>query len=163
MMRHRQRHLHKTIVEHLRGELTDLGWFDGLFGAPGITLIDYEPIAAGTTPAVNTVAVSIGDQFEDKADELGGGVMSCTYVLFVDVYGGPKNESVSVALADDIKDALTDVIVPLLDFTTDPAGDLTEHSIEFESVLVEVIPSAATTLDKRTWRAVKAMARLYHG
>lgn len=161
-MRHRQRHLHKTILEHLRAELTDLGWDVGLFGAPGITLIDYEAIAAGETPAENTVAVSIGDQLDDQVYELGGGLIRCEYVLFVDIYGGVK-EPVSIALADDIKDALWEQIIPLRDFTTDPAGVETDDQIEFERILVEVIPSAATTLDKRTWRSVKATAVLYHG
>jgi hypothetical protein len=161
-MRHRQRHLHKTVLEYLRTELTALGWDDGLFGTPGITLVDYEPIAAGETPAENTVAVSIGNQLEDQVFELGGGLLRCEYVLFVDIYGG-NAEAVSVALADDIKDALWEEIIPLRDYTSDAAGVETTDQIEFERILVEVIPSAATTLDKRTWRSVKAMAVLYHG
>lgn len=159
-MRHRQRHLHKTILEHLRAELDALGWFDGLFGAPGITLIDHEPLASGENPAPYTVAVSIGDQLDDRPAELGGGITSCEYVLFVDIYGD-RNESIPAALADDIKDALTDQVISLLDFTSDADGVATEHVIEFERVMVEIIPSAATTMDKRSWRSVKAMAVLY--
>jgi hypothetical protein len=53
---------------------------------------------------------------------------------------------------------LTSEVIPLRDFTTDPAGVVTDSQIEFEDVLVEQIPTATTTLDKRSWRAVKATA-----
>lgn len=157
-MRHRQRHLHKTIVEYLRTELTALGWVSGLFGEPGITLIDYEPIEAGVTPEYNTVAVSIGDQLADKEYELGG-LLFTGYALFVDIY--PSNEPVGIALADDIKDLLSARLISLKDYTTDAAGVVTDFQIEFEDVLVEVLTSAATTLDKRLWRSVKSIAYLY--
>lgn len=157
-MRHRQRHLHKTVVEYLRTELTALDWDTGLFGTPGITLIDYEPIEAGVTPVYNTVAVSIGDQLADREWELGG-LLVTGYALFIDVY--PSSEPVGIALADDIKDLLTNVAIPLKDFTSDADGVETSFQIEFEDVLVEVLTSAATTLDKRLWRSVKSIAHLY--
>ena len=157
-MRHRQRHLHKTIVEYLRTELSALGWDDGLFGTPPITLLDYEPQEAGVTPEYNTVAVSIGDQLEDKEWELGG-LLATGYTLFVDIY--PSNEPVGIALADDIKDLLSGEVIALKDYTTDPDGEDTSFQIEFQDVIVEVLASAATTLDKRQWRAVKSMAYLY--
>lgn len=157
-MRHRQRHLHYTILKHLREELTLLGWTsgDGNFGSPLVTFLDYEPIEAGKTPALNTVAVSMGDQGEDTAFEMGGGMYECRYTVFVDIY--PANEPIGVALADDIKFAMVDEIIPLKVFTTDPNGVEVDAQIEFDDVMVEVIPSAASTLDKRSWRAVKATA-----
>lgn len=160
-MRHRQRHLHATIVQYLRQALTDDGWVDAPvnFGTVPITLLDYEPQQAGETPAPNTVAISIGHQGADNAWELGGGVYECQYTLFVDVYA--VKEAIGVAIADDIKDALVDRVIALRDFTTDPAGVEVDAQIEFNAVMVEVIPSAASSLDKRTWRAVKAMAALY--
>lgn len=161
-MRHRQRHLHYTILKHLREELTLLGWTsgDGNFGSPLVTFLDYEPIEAGKTPALNTVAVSMGDQGEDNAFELGGGLYECRYTVFIDIY--PSNEAVGAALGDDIKDSLTDNVLSLLDFTSSADGAETTAEIEFDSVLVEVIPTATTTLDKRSWRAVKATAILYY-
>lgn len=154
-MRHRQRHLHATIVRHLTEQLTSLGWVNAPvnFAAAPITILGYEPQAAGKTPAPNTVAISIEDQGEDEPFELGG-LESCNYTLFVDIYG--QNEPVGIAIADDVKDSLTHAGLPLLDFTHTPTP--TDEWIEFEHVLVENIPSAATTLDKRTWRAVKATA-----
>lgn len=156
-MRHRQRHLHATLVKFVREQLDELGWINAPvnFGSTPVTVIDYEPQQAGETPAYNTVAVSIGDQGEDEAYEMGG-LSSCRYALFVDVY--PEVEAIGVALAEDIKHMLVDRYVPLLDFNRVAGGEPTDEMIELESVMVEVIPTAATTLDKRTWRAVKATA-----
>lgn len=160
-MRHRQRHVHKTILEYVRTGLTAYGWMTdpAPFGGPKVTLIDYEPISAGETPEFNTVAVSIGNQGEDKPFELGAGLYETRYAMFVDVF--PTNEAVGVALAEDLKDLLSEEVITLRDWTHNPAGDLTTDQIEFEYVLVEVIPTATTTVDKRSWRSVKATACLY--
>lgn len=159
-MRHRQRHLHATLVKHIRDSLVDLGWINAPvnFGGTPVTVLDYQPQEAGVTPAANTVAVSIGHEGTEDPYEMGGGV-SCAYVLFVDVYG--ENEPVGVALADDIKQMLVERYLPLRDFTTSADGVETEDLIELESVLIEVVSTATTTLDKRSWRAVKATAVCY--
>jgi hypothetical protein len=159
-MRHQTRHLHRTVLKAVESELTDLGWFGdpAPFGTTKITLIDYEPQSAGQTPAPNTVAVSVGDVGEAEDYELGG-LRSKRYPIFVDIY--PTKEAVGVAIADDVADLLTDSIIPLRDYTTDAAGVPTDARIEFETVMVETLASAATTLDKRTWRAVKAVAVCY--
>lgn len=160
-MRHRQRHVHKTILEHLRTALDDGDWLGDQvpYGATPVTLIDYEPQQAGVTPAPNTVAVSIGDQGDDEPEEMGGGLLSCDYALFVDIYG--ENEPIGVAIADDIKAALSGQIITLRDYTSDADGDEVDAKIEFEFVTVERFDVATTTVDKRTWRAVKAIACCY--
>jgi hypothetical protein len=157
-MRFRQRHLHATIVGHIRSALTTGGWLSEPvnFGTTPVTLLDYEPQQAGETPAFNTVAVSIGHQGADEDFELGGGLATCSYTVFVDIYG--ESEPIGVAIGDDIKDCLTNMVVALRDFTADPAGVEVEAQIEFEDVMVETLTSAASTLDKRSWRAVKATA-----
>jgi hypothetical protein len=160
-MRHRQRHAHKTLLEHLREELTDLGWFadPACFGTTPITLVDYQPLEAGETPALNTVAVSFGDQLADLDHELGGGLTRRDYVVFIDIYGA--SEPIGVAIGDDIKDALTFGTIALLDYTTDPAGVPVDAQLEFNHVIVETIPTATSTLDKRSWRCVKATVSCY--
>lgn len=160
-MRHRQRHVHATIVQHVREILDAAGWISDPvnFGTTPVTLIDYEPQQAGVTPAFNTVAVSIGDQSQDNVMELGGGLHECRYALFIDIY--PIQESIGIAIADDLKAELTDQLIPLKDFTLDPLGVEVESQIEFDAVIVEVVPSAATTLDKRSWRVVKATAACF--
>lgn len=154
-MRHRQRHVHATIVRHLREELIALGWVNVPvnFGTTPVTVIDYEPQQAGETPAFNTVAVSINHQGADEEYELGG-LQQVDFTLFVDIYG--EHEPIGVAIGDDIKDSLVKGL-PLLDFTNSPPT-ATDSWLEFENVLVEQIPTATTTLDKRSWRAVKATA-----
>lgn len=160
-MRHRQRHVHKTILEMIRDDLAAGDWFEdpAPFGTPAITLVDYQPLEAGETPALNTVAVSIGDQAEDLDHELGGGLTRRDYIVFVDIFGA--SEPVGVAIAEDIKDALTFRVAALRDYTTDAAGVVTAEELEFERVVVETIPTSTTTLDKRTWRAVKATVCCY--
>lgn len=160
-MRHRQRHVHKTIFEHLRSALETSGWLgDNVpYAATKVTMIDYEPQEAGETPELNTVAVSIESQGEDEPMELGGGLYRCDYILFVDVYG--ENEPIGISIADDIKMALNEAVISLLDYTTDADGEETDGQIEFERVRVEKIPTGQTTLDKRSWRVVKAAACCY--
>ncbi len=161
-MRHRERHVLQTIVDHLRGVLTGGGWMDepGLFGGPVVTLVDVQPVEAGVTPDPNTVAVTFGDQGEDLPEEMGDGLMTTSFTLFVDIF--PTDASVGRALAGDIKDGLTDQVIPVRDYSALSAGEVTDEQIEFEHVLVETIPTGATLLDKRTWRVVKAMAVTYH-
>lgn len=160
-MRHQERHLHQTIVKHLQAALTNLDWFEdpAPFGAEPATLIGYQPLEAGETPAYNTVAVTMGDSTASEAFELGGGLYMRSYAVFVDVYG--ESEPVGAAIADDIRDSLTDHLIALKDFTYTSAGEVTDAQVEFESVMTERVPTATTTLDKRTWRSVKATAVVY--
>lgn len=160
-MRHRQRHVHRTIYDHLKTALTELDWIGGTapWGQPSVVLIDYEPQAAGKTPADNTVSVSIGHQGPSDPYELGGGIHECRYTVFIDVY--PTTEAVGVAIADDIKDAIDEYTIPLLDFTTASDGVATDALIEFTDVEVEPLQTNAVGLDKRSWRAVKAIAACY--
>ena len=159
-MRHRQRHVHATIVQYLTAYLDNAGWITAPvnFGTTPVTVLDYEPQEAGETPAFNTVAISVGNQGADEPEEMGA-LHSCRYTIFCDVY--PTSEPIGVAIADDIKDALTEEIIPVRDFTTSAAGTVTNDEIEFELVMVEKIPTATTTLDKRSWRSVKTQAVVY--
>lgn len=53
----------------------------------------------------NTVFVSFGDEPDHRPQELGGGMLRIEHVFFVDILG--VDESISLALASDIKDRLT--------------------------------------------------------
>lgn len=161
-MRHRTRHIHKTVVEHVRAVLDTNDWlesppvnFAGLNTEP-VTLIDYEPQYLGETPVYNTVAVSLGDEGSDDDFQLGDWGKVVRIPLFVDVY--PINEPIGIAIADDLKVGLTDLVLPIKDFTTVPPGD-TEGLIEMEDVMVEQLKSAV--MDKRSWRCVKAVLVVY--
>ena len=90
---------------------------------------------------------------------MGGGLTRRDYVLFVDIYAA--SEPIGVAISEDVKDALTNRVLTLRDYTADAAGALTDDTIDFEAVVVETIPTATSTLDKRSWRTVKAIACCY--
>jgi hypothetical protein len=161
-MRFRQRHVHATIVKHISKGLGDFGWYGTLipqvpvnFGASPVVIMDYEPQQAGETPAPNTVAISIDHQGKNEAFELGG-LQECEYTVFIDIYG--ENESIGISIADDVKDLISDESMPVLDFTSNPEGDVSDLWLEFEDVIVEKIPGGTSTVDKRSWRAVKATA-----
>lgn len=161
VLRHRQRHVHATIVAHVNEILTGFGWKSSPapFRTTPVTVLDYEPQKAGITPQANTVAVSIDEEGEDVAFELGGGVYTCPYTTFIDIY--PASEPVGIALAGDLKHELTEGIIPLRDFTSDPDGEVVDAQIEFEHTLVEIPPIATTSVDKRNWRVVKTTAVCY--
>lgn len=158
-MRHRQRHVHATIVGHVIDQMTALGWVNDPvnFATTPVTVLDYEPQQAGETPALNTVAVSIDHEGADEEYELGG-LETVEYTVFIDVYA--ENEPIGIAISTDIKDSIKHAALSVLDFTQTPAA-VTDSYMEFEHVIVETIPTATTTLDKRTWRSVKAMAVVY--
>lgn len=161
-MRHRTRHIHKTLVEHVRSVLNTTDWLDepptnfpGVNTEP-VTLVDYEPQYLGEVPAYNTVAVSLGDQGSDDDYQLGDWSKVVRIPLFVDVY--PINEAIGVAIADDLKVGLVDLVLPISDYSTSPAT-ATQGIIEIEDVTVERLQS--TLLDKRSWRCVKATLNVY--
>jgi hypothetical protein len=160
-MRFRQRHVHKTLVDYVVAELTDKGWVEDPvnFGVTPVTFVTAVPEFGGTTIARNTVAITLGDEPEDRDEELGGGLISCDFVLFVDVFG--EDASTAVSIASDLKDSLKHKKLPVRDYTSNPAGDVTTATLELEDVMIETPPVATTNVDKRFWRVVKAMAIYY--
>lgn len=160
-MRFRPRHVHQTVVEALTVELTARGWVNSPvnFGAVPITIVDYQPIEAGENIAVNTVAISMGDETATDPFELGAGLREVSWPVFVDVY--PTSESLGLSVADDVKSYLTDLQLPLRDFTTNSNGTPTSEWLEFEDVMVEKLTSNST-IDKRIWRSVKSTVTCYH-
>lgn len=161
-MRHRQRHLHKTLCEHVRGLLDAGGWFgpNVPFGAAPAVLQEMAPDDLTTMPAPDTVAVSMGTEAGVDDEEIGGGLLSCRTEFYVDVFG--QDLSTAVALSSDVRDGLSRATVPLLDFSTNPAGDPTGGLIEFDEVAID-IPPVASQLDKRCWRVVTGGATVFFG
>lgn len=160
-MRFRNRHAHETVVKYITEALTEAGWVTPPinFGAAPVTILSYQPVEAGEAPKENTVAISFGDETPNLEWELGG-IEIVTWALFVDIYC--ERIPVSESIAADVKDMLTDVVLELLDFTTNDAGVPTTDQLQFEDVAVEIVPSTAS-IDKRTWRSVKAMCHCYFG
>jgi hypothetical protein len=160
-MRFRQRHVHKTLVDYVTAQLTTKGWVDDPvnFGVTPVTFLTAIPEFGGQAVAKNTVAISLGDEPMDRDEELGGGLISCDFVLFVDIFG--EDASTAVSIASDVKDSLKYQILPVKDYTSNPAGDVTTAVLELEDVVIETPPVATSNVDKRFWRVVKAMAVYY--
>jgi hypothetical protein len=159
-LRFRQRHVHETCLHYIRTALDDLGWRTPPinFGTRPVTLLEYQPEEAGAQVVPNTVAVTMGDEPEDVDEELGAGLQSCDYTLFVDVYGA--NAPVASSIASDLKAALKNRLIPMRDYSTEDAGVATQHTIEFNTVMIDR-PTPTGGVDKRYWRVVKATATLY--
>lgn len=161
-LRFRQRHVHQTLVDHIKATLIATGWVSAPvnFATTPVTVIDFQPQVGGVTVAPNTVAVTLGSEDEDLDEELGAGLISCEHMLFVDIYGADGATATSIAA--DLKDGLKHRIVPLRDYTTNPAGVLVPGAqLEMDGVLIETPAVATTNVDKRFWRVVKATATLY--
>lgn len=158
-MRFRQRHVHATLVDLVQQGLTARGWVNPPinFGVTPVTFMTVQPEQGGIAVPKNTVAISIGDEPADLPYEMGG-LSSCSHVLFVDVYG--EDGSTAASIASDVKALLKHKVIPLYDHTTAPPV-ATQDTIELDDVMISTPPVAASNVDKRFWRVVKAMAILY--
>jgi hypothetical protein len=161
-MRHRTRHIHQTVIQHVTDSLLAHGWINPPinYGSSPVEIQEFEPFGEGAVqPDGNLVAVTIEDSSEDTDEELGGMLISGHYMLYVDVVG--ETIPLSVAIADDLRVILKNRIIPVKDFTADPAGVAVEGmSIEFVEVNVDV-PPAASSVDKRTWRVVSCLCDVF--
>lgn len=163
-IRFRSRHVRQTIADYIEAGLTDLGWVNAPtnFGAIPLTFqeVDPEEPQQGIQVLPNTVSTSLGDEPDDEEYELGGGLESVEFPVFVDVYA--ENNSMAVSIASDIKQLLKHTVIPVTDYTGTPTPHPTEY-MEFESVIGPERPPASigATEFKRHWRVVKAIAVVY--
>lgn len=163
-LRHKQRLVHRQIVNLLRLGLLEFGWVDEpvIFAATPVTLLDSQPDERGEPIAPNTVTVTMGDEQEDLGEELGyayGGLESTEIPLFVDIYG--ERQGISIALGADIKLILKNRMLPLLDWDDTPTGAM----FEVDEVFGPEAPDASVNVGaenfKRHWRVVKARIIIY--
>jgi len=161
-IRFRSRHLHATLAHLLRTELAALGWMNtpAVFGAAPVTVVDYQPDERGEPIARNTVAVTIGDVGQDEDEELGGGLRSAWYPMFVDIY--MQESALSIAMADDLRDILDDRVLPVVNqITGEPFEGVT---VRVEEVIGPERPQANIGAEafKKNWRIIRAGLRLYY-
>jgi len=164
IIRHKQRLVHKQLVDVLQAGLAEMGWVNEpvLFAATPVTLVDYQPEERGKPIAPNTVAISMGDEQDDAGAELGsamGGLQSVEIPLFVDIYG--EQQAISIALGADVKYLLKNKVMPLLGWDGAPTG----ATLEIDDVFGPETPGEANTAGaenfKRHWRVVKARTITY--
>lgn len=161
-MRHRSRHVLQSVVQHLKTQLTALNWNTTTgFNEHPVNLVAYMVDEKDTSIPPNTVAVNFGDESDEVGEELGDGLVSSTWVVFVDVYG--ENQAVALALADDIKDVFRGRInglrpyLQLTDFTAVPPT-VTMDLLEFDGTE----RSKPLNNDyRRNWQVVKTTVTCY--
>jgi hypothetical protein len=160
-MRHRLRHVQQTIADHVEQGLIELGWVEPPinFGASPVRFQDVEPDAARRLEG-NVVGVVIEDEGPVSEFELGGGVEQVDYDLGVSVYA--ESSGIAMALADDIKDLVSNRVIPLLDYTQQPPTPVPGHHIELVDVRVQRRTAGEIGFEsKRSWRVLDGVARLY--
>lgn len=164
-LRFRIRHVHKTVADYIEAEMVTLGWVNAPvnFDTVPMTFLEFQPDEAGKAIAANTVAITLGDEGAAEDEEMGDGLRAVAYPLFVDIYGA--NQSIAASIASDIKTLLEDHYMPVLDFTTNPAGVPTTEQIELDKdeVTVERPNAAVGATDfRRFWRIVKSTVVVHY-
>ncbi len=160
-LRFRPRHLQRTLLAHLRADLD--GWITEPtnFGTRPITVLDYQPDEAGVQIEPNTLALTLGDWAAERPEQLGGGLASNDYAVFIDFYGA--SAAIALSVVADIHHLFTNAEFPLLDYSTDPPTETSEY-IVCEDVVVERPLAALASSDfRRSWRVVKLTASVVHG
>jgi hypothetical protein len=162
-IRFRTRFVHATVVTYLREQMSDLGWTTPPinFGTTKMTILENAPDERDGAVPVNTVVVTLGNLDITDEEELGaasGGLSSMAYPVFFDIY--MDEQSLSVAVADDIRDIFENLHLPLIDQIT--GGLVPNAKISFEDTVGPERPDAAGGEGfRRYWRVVKTTARLY--
>lgn len=164
-MRFRIRHLHKTVADFLEAELALLGWVNAPvnFGVTPVTFLEFQPDASEIKTQVlpNTVAITVGDEQSASDEELGDGLKSIDFPLFVDIYG--EKRAIAQSIASDVKDLLSDRYLYITDFTGAPTVTNEQIEIAKESVFMETPPAAAAAQDiRRNWIVVKATLTVFY-
>lgn len=159
------RHVHQTVATFIEEQLDHLGWVNSPvnFGTQGFVFEEIEPEAAGEGDlAYNTVSITLGDTPAEEPEEIGASFYSVSIPVFVDVYA--VEQSIAVSVCDDVRRVLTDMAIPLFDFTAAPPTPFDGSYIEFEQVIGPRRPQTsieAVAPMVRNWRIVKALAVTY--
>lgn len=164
-LRHSARHVHHTVLEYLREQLTTLKWI----GPPETTPFGATPVDLSATHPpewrqdqklqAGKVAVTLGDELGSDLEELGGPLSSVEHPIFVDIY--MDDESIALALALDVRDIFYGRIagsrrwLPILDFSQSPPTEVPNWHLEFEDI-TRVRPDDATA-----WQVVKVTATTF--
>jgi hypothetical protein len=158
-VRFRSRHVARTIFAYVSQRMTEAGWVNDPvnFGATPVTLQEAPPEDV-TTIAMNTVAVTVGDEPADFDEQLGGGLVSVEYPVLVDIFG--ESYSLSQSIAADVKDALARRAIAVYDWSGSGPTLLEGSLIEFFEVSGARTPASPQALAgaARHWRVLTAVA-----
>ena len=160
-LRFRGRHVQQTIASYVAQQMDTLGWVSAPINFAGtpMTFIESVPeeTAANTAVAPNTLAITLGDEPDELEEQLGGGLYTVRYPLFIDIYGESYSGSRSIAI--DVKDILTRKSIPVFDWSAVPTQVLGSW-IEFENVRGPGTPQGSLNASgfRKFWRTVTGQA-----
>lgn len=156
-LRHPSRHIHQTLVDHVRTILTSTGWVDAPinYGARAVSIQEVEPRTPEKVEP-NVVAVTIDFPTNPLEAELGDGLTIRSYQLFVDVLA--ENDSTCKAICDDLIEGLLHARILVHDYNS---GLDTTWMIHLDDLDVDE-PPAAGQVDRSTWRVVTGPAEVYY-
>lgn len=158
-MRWRQRMVQQTLVDYVTERLAALNWMgDSLvFGmAEDLQIIEVEPDEVEEIPA-NVLALYIPDQTRDSEQQMGGGLYAIPYTVFVDMRC--EWVSMTVSLAEDVKQVLHRLAMRVNDYADDEAGLPSNELMEVEVEAIERPDQVMRSSElRRTWRVLTAVA-----
>ena len=140
-LRFPSRHLHKTLCDHVSTQLVALGWVNDPvnFGGDPVIVVEQAPGRAGVPITAPTVGISLGEATPVVEAEMGAGLVTSTHELFIDVYG--PDWSTTTAIIDDVVAMLTDLRMPVTDYTSVPPV-VSDHFLEIDEVGVTEPPAS---------------------
>jgi len=140
-LRHSPRHIHATIVDYLTGQLDALGWTTSTppFGATQVRIQTYMPPESELTKVTSgLLAITLGDEFDAREEEMGGPLHSQEMPFFVDIFQDKSAHALS--LATDVRDALrgrlpsAKRVLTVQDHAQDPPTPVNGWRFEFVEV-----------------------------
>ena len=173
-MRWPTRQTQASIALHIKTALTDLGW---LADVPMHTegLVRWEPdhdpeglVSNGGPQGENLIGLSIGETPDNRPEEMGGGLLSVSIPVFIDIYG--EKRGVALNISDDIQAVLQGELwtpsryIPLYDHSQDPPQLVTDRALEareVEAAWPSGGPGIAVPEWRRRWRVVRFTATSY--
>lgn len=141
-VRHVGRHLRRTMIQRLTTQMGSLGWLadPGPMGATPVEILTRRARESELQAITgNVLGIYFGQESDDEAAQLGGGLLTVTTLMACDVVA--TKDAYGISIASDVKDFLSGRtpggtrMFPLLDFTTDDDGvPLADHMVEVTKV-----------------------------
>lgn len=146
----RDRMLLQAFYDAIKADLTARNWFDPNRQHSPIVMIDQYP-RDDEPPAVNTLAISMGDAFHDRA-EMGSLSVDHEAFMYADFYA--ESDALSRHVAGDIAAWLMDnPRVPVVDYE-DPLRPIEFYAYVTEGTVDVTRPTTASNAWQKHWSIV---------
>lgn len=143
----RDRLIHESLLQNIKGHLATLGWFDAGREHSPITVIDEYPEEDSGEVAFNTLAISMGDA-AGVPTELGNKAEDHEIAMFTDFFA--ESDSVGRHLNGDIYAYLrANPIQNIYDYTQ--VGDPIAFTVEIDEDIDKRKPDRAVQKWQKHW------------